>query len=212
MHSETFFNTYLELENPKDILDAQYYCVSLHIRRNDTSVNNVVCDMAMLYPNNSVLCKGTELEMKYAYEDQLKEDEPRSLIARFINLSMNKNYNIVLMCTKKEWKHLKYLRWLAEFVYCDFGYPIYQYQYFVDGGDLFLYDKKKVNKYIQKIIKESDRKSYEINSKSKLGRRRLMQEYQSLKKKELEKILKEKGMYSKDMTKADMLETLEVFM
>ena len=150
MHSKTFFNEFLNNESDRDILKAQYVCVSTHIRRRDTNMENVICMNNILYPGSSVLNKGTFDDMRDAYHEQLSEDA-LPLIAELIRGSIEDKLNIIFLCTKKEWK-LKYLKWLAEFIIIEFDYPVYNYRKYIQGCPLLDYDKDKVLKSVDVTV------------------------------------------------------------
>ena len=97
MHSETFFDEFLNNESDRDILKAQYVCVSTHIRRRDTNMDNIICLNNVLYPGSSVLNRGTFEDMRDAYHEQLSE-EALPLLAELIRGSIEENLNIIFIC------------------------------------------------------------------------------------------------------------------
>ena len=210
MNSNTFFDVFLEKEDDHDILQAQYVCVSSHIRKRDTDVTNVVCLSSMLYPGPTVFNKGSFEEMKSEYFAQL-EEEAIPFLAHLIYGSIKDNYNIILMCNKKEWK-LKYLKWLSEFIFYYFDYPIYDYKRFINGCGIIEYDREKILKKTKKIIKETKNENTKKLEQSKLVRRKLMNQYKSMSKKELKKILIKKELYTEGMSKFEMIDMLEAFL
>jgi hypothetical protein len=210
MHSETFFEEFLNNESDRDILKAQYICISTHIRRRDTNVENVICMNNVLYPGSSVLNRGTFEDMRDGYHEQL-HDDALSLIAELIRGSIEDNLNIILLCTKKEWK-LKYLKWLAEFIIMEFDYPVYNYRKYINGCPLLNYDKDKVLKKVKTITDEAKKKLFNEQRKSKQGRRRILHEYKDMSKKELKKICIDEELYYEGMSKQEMLDMLEAFL
>lgn len=210
MHSKTFFEEFLNNESDRDILKAQYVCVSTHIRRRDTDVDNVVCLNKTLYPGSQVLNKGTFEDMRDVYHDQLNE-EALPLIAELIRGSIEEDLNIIFLCTKKEWK-LKYLKWLAEFIMMEFDYPVYDYRKYIQGCPLMKYDKDKVLKSVKAISETARKKLFEEQRKTKQGRKMIVQEYKSMDKKELKKICKEEGLYYDGMSKQEMIDMLDAFL
>ena len=210
MHSETFFDEFLNNESDRDILKAQYVCVSTHIRRRDTNIENVICLNNVLYPGTSVLNRGTFEDMKDAYYEQLTEDA-LPLIAELIRGSIEDKMNIIFLCTKKEWK-LKYLKWLAEFIIIEFDYPIYNYRKYIAGCPLLDYDKDKVLKQVKTITENARKKLFEQQRKSKRGQKQILHEYKSMSKKELKKICIEEELYYDGMSKQEMLDILEAFL
>ena len=71
-------------------------------------------------------------------------------------------------------------------------------------------EDKKVAKRCRKILKEKEKEEYNRNLMSDQGRERIMNEYKKKKKKELIKIAKKKGFYSKGMDKDDILSFLRL--
>ena len=210
MHSETFFKEFLNNESDRDILKAQYVCVSTHIRRRDTTVENVICVNTILYPNSNVLNRGTFDDMREAYHDQLRDDA-LTFIAELIRGSIEDNLNIILICTKKEWK-LKYLKWLAEFIMIEFDYPVYNYRKYIDGCPLFEYDKDLVLKSVKSITDQAKKKLFNEQRKSKNGRKQILHDYKEMSKKELKQICIEEELYYDGMSKQEMLDILEAFL
>lgn len=210
MHSETFFEKYLNNESDRDILKAQYVCVSTHIRRRDTDVENVICINNILYPASTVLNKGTFEDMRDIYHEQL-HDEAMPFLAELIRGSIEDNLNIIFICTKKEWK-LKYLKWLAEFIIMEFDYPIYNYRKYIQGCPLLEYNKDEVLKNVKLITENAKKKLFENERKSRAGRKRILHEYKSMNKKELKKLCIEEELYYDGMSKQEMLDILEAFL
>jgi hypothetical protein len=95
----------------------------------------------------------------------------------------------------------------------EFGYPVYNYDKYRTGKcGLIKYDKKKVLKKVNKVLKNAKKKS-EFNMKqSAQGRQELVRGYKNMSKKELKKILKKKDLYEPGMDKTEMIDTLELFM
>ena len=210
MHSETFFDEFLNNESDRDILKAQYVCVSTHIRRRDTNMDNIICLNNVLYPGASVLNRGTFEDMRDAYHEQLSE-EALPLLAELIRGSIEENLNIIFICTKKEWK-LKYIKWLAEFIIMEFEYPIYNYHKYINGSPLLIYDKEKVLKHVKTIVDDAQKRLFNEQRKTKKGRNMILKEYKSMKKKELKKICIKEDLYYDGMSKDEMLDILEAFL
>ena len=210
MHTETFFDTFLNNESDRDILKAQYVCVSTHIRRRDTNIENVICLTSVIYPSSNVFNKGTFEDMKDTYFEQLDNDA-KPFLAELIRGSIEDKLNIILICTKKEWK-LKYLKWLAEYIMAEFEYPVYHYQKYVDGYPLYEYDKEKVLKKTEKIITKAKQKMREINRTTKSGRKRILNEYKEMSKKELKALCIQEDLYYDGMSRHEMLDMLEAFL
>ena len=210
MHSETFFEEFLDNESDRDILKAQYVCISTHIRRRDTNVENIICLNHTLYPRSSVLNRGTFEDMREVYYEQLRTDA-LPLLAEFIRGSIEEDLNIIFLCTRNEWK-LKYLKWLADFIMMEFEYPVYNYSKYINGGPLYEYDKDNVLKTVTKITTAAKKRLFETDRKSNQGRKRIISEYKSMSKKELKKICIDEELYYEGMSKDEMLDMLTTFL
>ena len=88
MNTEVFFDIYLQDEEYKDILDAQYICVSSKIYRRDNEFKNIVIDHIRFFPSSGVLNQGTFEDMKEEYYNQLDEEMPYTFMASLIKASI----------------------------------------------------------------------------------------------------------------------------
>lgn len=210
MHSKTFFEEFLNNESDRDILKAQYVCVSTHIRRRDTNVENIICLNNVLYPGSNVFNRGTFEDMRDAYHEQLN-DEALSLLAELIRGSIEDNLNIIFLCTRKEWK-LKYLKWLAEFIIMEFDYPVYNYHKYINNCPLFIYDKEKVLTRVKGISQKARERAFNVQRRTASGRKQILHEYKSMSKKELKQICIKEELYYEGMSKQEMLDILEAFL
>ena len=209
MNSKTFFEIYLQEERYKTIKNAQYICVSTNIRKRNDAKNIITVSNA-IYPRASVFNKGTEEEMRTAYLKQLDGDD-KSFIASVINEAITKDLDVVFLCTEKEWK-LDYLKWLSEYVYMAFEFPIYDYKKYKRGYvKTRLYEKEKVLKKTKKIVKRSEKEIFEEWMKNERGRKRILQEFKNKSKKEIIKFLKKNYVYYPGKTKREMLDDIEFF-
>ena len=211
MNSKVFQNDFLTNEDDDDILDAQYVIISARIRINrDEDVKNVISAKAILFPDSYVCAGVTDDEFRSRYFEQC--DKNRVFISTLLKGSIEEGYNIILLCTHKERK-LKYLKYLSEYIYMEFGYPVYEYKEYSSGKyELIPYEKEKILKKCNKILEKSKREQKERLLQSENGRKALMKDYKKMSKKELKKILKKRGLYTDEMSKSDMVETLSLFM
>lgn len=209
MNSKTFQDDFLSNERDKDILDAQYVLVSTRIRKGDEKYKNIIAASTTLYPNNSALMKLTEDDIRSEYFEQL--DENRGLLATLILGSIEKKYNIIFLCTKNESK-LKYLKYLSEYVFMEFDYPIYEYKkYSYNKIGIIEVDKNKIIQKCNKVLKQIKKeRSIELES-TKTGRMKLISEFKSLSKKDMKKELLKRDLYIDDMSKKEMVEMFELF-
>lgn len=209
MNSKTFQDDFLSNERDKDILNAQYVLVSTRIRKGDGKYKNIIAASTTLYPNNSALMKLTEDDIRTEYFDQL--DENRGLLATLILGSIEKKYNIIFLCTKNESK-LKYLKYLSEYVFMEFDYPIYDYKkYSYNKIGIIEIDKDEVIQKCKKILKQIKKERNEELESTKMGRMKLANEFKSLSKKEMKKELMKRDLYIDNMSKKEMVEMFELF-
>ena len=209
MTSKVFRDVFLMNEDDRDILKAQYITVSTRIFRKQHA-ENIINGKNMLYPDPNVCMALDDEEFRDRYMNQLANVRP--FLSTLIKGSIEEGYNIIFICTKAENK-LHYLKYLAEFIYMDFNYPCYEYSNYASGASkLIKYDKKKVLKICNKNLNKAKEKHREKQMTTDEGRKEIMKDYKKMKKKELEKILKGRNLYSEDMDKSDMLEMIEIFM
>lgn len=210
MDSKVFRNEFLTRERDKDILDTQYVIISTRIRKRDSKFMNICVYNSKLYPASSVLMCKTEEDMNDEYNEQLENE--LVVLATLVMGCIEEGYNIVFMCTEQESK-LNYLRYLSEFIYSRLGYPVYDYSLFVNGRNRIMkWDEKSVKKKCQKIIKQAKSKRFKENLKTEKGRKQNVKSFSQLSKKEMKKHLKSRSLYYDGMSKAEMIDTFEVYM
>ena len=207
MKSSTFIDGFIQNEDDIDILTASYVCVSMSIRRkseNDLFDIIIANKTSFLYPSNIVFSAETIDDMRELYIEDLEED-CLPFLSVMIKKSIKKGQNFILICSDKEWK-LQYLKWMAEFVYDYFGYPVYSYKDFVSIETLADFDEKAVLNKVNKILKHAKRRNLDNMSSKEKNRA-----YKTMKTSELKKILKDKDLYNKNMSRSDMLDMLDAF-
>ena len=207
MNSKTFRDSFLMREDDKDILKSQYVLVSTHIGYSD-SLENVINATSILFPSPEVF---GHLDWDMYEDDYFKQlEKNKTFFAQLIKGSIQEKFNIVFLCSKSESK-FKYMQYISEFIRLEFDYPCYDYKKFVDDGLLYKYNKDKVLKKCEKLIKIATDKRRELNSKTKEGRKENKKELKQMKKKELIKLMKDKGIYTNGLDKDDMVEMLSTF-
>lgn len=208
MNSKTFQDMFIVEEKKKRILEAQYVLVSTRIRKHSHEYQNILVAVQTLYPNSDTMNKLYYNEQKRTYFKQL--DDNIELLSIIVKTSIKENFDIVFICSKNEWK-LKYMKWLAEYIMEKFGCPVYNYKKLKEGNEkLVEFNEKKVLKKAEKAISENFEDKIEKLSKTKNGRKKIMEKYKSLDKKQLKKIAKKEGLYKDGMSKRDILDVLEV--
>lgn len=209
MTSKDFQNSFLTNERDKDILNSQYVICSLRIRKRK-ELDNIISAQSILFPGPDVCCALDDEDLRDRYMNQLRS--AKAFLAALIKGSIEEGYNIVLMCSKNENK-MKFLKYLSEFAYIEFGYPIYNYKKFADGiTPIIKYKKKEVLKICNKILSDVKEKEYQKNLRTEAGRKKIIKDYKKMKKSDLKKKLKKMDLYVKGMTKDDMLDMLDAFM
>lgn len=207
LNSKVFFDEFLVHESDNDILKAQYVIVSHRIRLRDRN-DNMISGTNLLFPNPNVLSVLTDEELEEKYYNQLMGCKP--FIATLIKGSIEKKYNIIFLCSKKE-DRIGYLEMFSNFVYMEFGYPCYEYSKYRSGASYLLkYNKDKILKKCNKILQET-RKNYENKEIANGQIGNIMKEYKDMSKKELKKNLVKRGLYTDGMSKKEMLDTIELF-
>ena len=205
--SKTFQNDFLTSESDNDILKTQYVIISQRIRKHDGNAKNIIIMNSILYPP---MTKLTDEDNREEYFEEL--DNRKANLATLILGSIEEKFNIMFICTKKESK-LKYLKWLSEYIFYEFGYVVYKYEadaYKVIDEVIDKEEDKRVAKLCKKILKDKKKEEYNRKLMSDQGRDQIMDEYKKMKKKKLIKIAKKKGFYSKGMDKDDILSFLKL--
>lgn len=208
MKSSTFIDDFIENEDDVDILTATYVCVSTNIRRREESADLdiiIATRTDLLYPSNQVYISDTLESTKDAYFEQLRTN-CLPCLAAMIKKSIKKGKNIILICSDSEWK-IPYLKWVSEFVYDYFDYPIYSYKDFVSIEKLKEVDEKKVLKKVITILDLAKK-----HNLSKLNDKQKERVCKNMKKHELKELLKDKGLYRKNMSRSEMIDMLEAFL
>ena len=209
MDSKTFFNEYLERESDDTILNMNYVIVSTRIRVHE-KYDNIALLHQLFFPKNYVYDFDDEDMMEARYFEQLNEEGADGFLAVLILSVINDGAGYVFLTTKKEMR-LPYLKWIQEYIMYVFEFPLYDYKVFNETGIVDEYDKKRVKKICKKILKETQRKKLDLMARSEKGKAELMKKFKK-DKKFLIKELKKRGLYSKKLSKYDMLELMEEFM
>lgn len=206
MNGKTFLKKMIKNEKPDSVLRARYVVISTRIRVANRNRKKAILAKS-LFPEARILadlgpiCGEDTSERQY--RNQLKEQ--KGYLAVLIKSAILKNQTFVFMCSETEWKVLgdkPFLKILAEFIYDEFGYPIYDYNKYKNGKDVKIpYNKNEVLKKCKKVIKH-DRINY-LNRcmKTKEGRRKMLKDMSTS---EMRQLLDNFDIYSKDMTKKEM--------
>lgn len=216
LNSRTFFETFLK-EKPDKILKAQYVIVSSRIRKSK-KYDNIISGSNILYPDQNILShtykssKMSDLcddddEFKNSYINQLKES--RAFLATLIKGSIEEQYKIIFICSRNEWKNFKYLQILAEFIWDEFGYPVYDYKKIKNRSQTIIaFNTEEVIRHCNKVLKKASDKKIKEMSSTVDGRIKMVKQ---MSKDEMKEKLKAMHLYTGNMSKSEMIEMLELF-
>lgn len=212
MTSKAFQNSFLPNEPDKDILKAQYVIVSSRIRVRDKEHNpNILNAYNTLYPSAFVMSALTKEDLQERYKEEMKERN-LALLASLVRITITKNLHIIFLCTNNERK-LHFLEALADTIYEEFYYPVYDYEMYSLGiSKMIPFDKGKVLKCCKKYLSNAKDEYYRKFDDNEKRKNAMMEDYKKMKTKELKELLKQKDLYRKGMDKEDMLEMVEVFL
>ncbi|MBR6908113.1 hypothetical protein IKN40_06650 [bacterium] len=192
---------FLNNETDNSILEAQYVIVSNRIRREDVTYENII-SANVLFPDPSTMCALNEDDFRHNYCDQLSDH--LTLLAVIISDAILHNHNIIFICTHKESKLSKFIYILAEFIYGEFGYPVYDYKKLAKGKiDFVDYNESKVYKKCKSIIDDAKYTEMITNIKSD-------KKLKNKEKKHLKSLLKREGLYKKGMSTYEMRNLVDV--
>lgn len=188
----------------KELEKTNYLIMSSRVRT--TIERDNVLNITNLFMNAGLL-KGvgfnTESDSVLAKEEfknfLLKNPKGLSVICAMIECSILEDEDTVIICTPNELK-CDYLQVFCEVVSELFHYPILRYPATME---LELEEAIQRLLYYKKTVKE-----YVIAQASDMDRMKMLG---NMKKKELKKELKKRGLYSSSMGKEDMLEILNAF-
>ena len=207
MNSKVFRNNFLRHESDSNIKNAQYVIASTRIHKS-REYKNIISAKTILFPGSDVYIgsNSNKSTFRERYFEQL--DRCRTFIAFIIKASIEKKHNIIFICTKKE-DNTKYLKYLSEYIYIKFGYPCYEYDRYSKGiTSLIDYDADKVLKTIKPYIKQGKDTEKKYNLKLKDFRKKYIKKLKKNKSK-LIKEVKKIGLYSKKLTKDEMIEIVK---
>lgn len=215
MNSKVFFERYLKEEDIKTLNKTQFVIVSSRIRVSNQQKKKYSCIVkaSELFPSNSIITDfgGSDDDYKNssgyeeAYFDQI--DDRKALLATLIQFAVENDQNVIFLCTHNERKYY-YLPLLKKYIAEVFEYPVYDYKKFIDKKEKKIkYDKKDVLKICKKIQSKAKKEHLEKQLSTEKG----VKDYlKSLSKDELKKELKKRDLYTKGMSKSEMIDTIEV--
>ncbi len=208
MTGKSYLNNFIKDIGDKKTLHTQYAIISNTIRH--TGKHKNIISANTLFPGNDMIIRYANTddkeEFRYQYLNQLDDNLP--LLSVIIKGVINKGYDIVFMCSKKEFKRWKYLLYLAAYIETEFKYPVIIYKDKQDLKGKHKADEEYALSKAKKILKKAKSNQKDIQLRSVPGRRKYIM---SLDKKGLIKLMKEQGLYQNEKKKADMLEILELF-
>lgn len=198
MDTETLTESFTKDHDWNEILETNFVLVSnrIHYQKTDNIIHSSLYDEKIIFA-----MYGSKEDYNIIRNSIEKSDKKIFELIGIISKSMILNERFILLTTKSE-MNTGYLKTLSEIIEDMFEYPIIDYK--KDRYKSFTYHPSRVGKNI---------KYYEDNVLKKIlttpiGREKAV-EYMT--KKEMKKILKKKGLYSKAMSKSDMKDMLKVF-
>lgn len=150
-------------------------------------------------------------DMEARYTDQLMERDNYDILLNAVRESILHETTIIFICTDTEYKHLPYMRTLKKFIENEFKYPVLIYRKWKKGKETYTFDRKTVLQKVNNALKESERKKFIEQHTTRKGRASLNASIENYSKKKLKSELKKLDLYTPDMTKAEMIETLQDF-
>lgn len=209
MHTKTFSKVFAKAETPKNILSTQFVIVSTRIRK--TGENQNVVSVGKLFPRPEIL-SDYRMEMdkdffKREYWKQLEKN--KVVLAILIQSAIIYKTPIIFLCTPKEY-NLKYFKILREYVMDTFGYPMINYLKYKKNEEKtsITFNASEVLSVCDSIIKTQRKKSEREMSKTKTGRKKLVER---MSKDEMQQKLKDLCLFTPNLSKAEMRELLELF-
>lgn len=209
MDSKTFLKDFVKL-NPKEVLKTQYIIVSNTIK-NAGRYKSVISGN-QLFPSAKLICAledDNDLEeFNEEYTESLSASDP--FFAVLIKGAIEKKFTIVFLCNTIEYKKLGYLKLIAKYVKRRFKYPMYCFKDLKDSGNPSpeKYDKEKVLKICNKVLRDAEAKQKKERMKTQSGRKDILSK---MSKSEMIRELKSMDLYYKGMSKRDMKDALNVF-
>lgn len=198
MDTETLTESFTKDHDWNEILETNFVLVSNRIqyRKTDHIMYSSLYDEKIIFA-----MYGSKEDYNIIRNSIEKSDKKVFELIEIISKSMIFNERFILLTTKSEMK-TGYLKALSEIIEDMFEYPIIDYK--KDRCKSFTYHPARVGKNI-KYYEDNVLKEFLSTS---IGREKAL-EYMT--KKEMKKILKKKGLYSKVMSKSDMKDMLKVF-
>lgn len=202
--SESLIDDLLNIEDDEDILNFQYVLVSNYISTRTTPDNIMTC--SVLYPEPEIVGCINKNDRKDFYMRQL-EHSGKAILATLILYDIQNEGSIIFVCNKSELKHVKYLKWLGEYVINTFKYPMYYYKDYVNGCDIIDYDEYSVAKFCFDILDREKKKARIEVTTDPHSRIKYLGNIKH-DKKALKKLAKRYHLYNKGMSRSELYEAL----
>lgn len=210
MNGKTFQDIFLK-ENPNKILRTQFVIVSSRIRRSrDSDRRNILSFTKQLMPSDMLLSDyRIDIDQDFFKDQYCKQlNENKSLLAVVVKGVIEENYTVVFLCSRNEWK-LKYLKYLANYIWNEFGFPMYDYKKYKEGKEKAIqYNRDYAISVCNKVIAKSTKKKRKKLLSTRKGREELVA---NMSKDEMRMELKKMELYTQGMNKHEMKEMLELF-
>ena len=211
MTLKEFLKHFIKLVNNEDVLAYQYVLVS-NTLKSDSSMDNV-CKMSILYPTartvSGWLSDRDEEDFIERYYDELNEYRPS--IVTILECAMSGDIDTIFINGVEEDKKIPYMGVIANYIYTEFGVPVYDFKAIRKGKEDFIkWNQEKVFKKVHDEFKALNAK-IDLEKLSNHERNKILK---TMKTKRLRKEVRFIG-FSKqtvnDMNRKDLIETLNEY-
>lgn len=200
MSTKTFLNQFTSDFNSKEILECNYIPVSTRIRFND-EIQVMKCP---LYSEKAIFAlTGEKTDEEMIYRELFKDPKKLVFLTDMMTYAIIEERNIILLCSVNEMK-TGYLEILCKVISEIFEYPIIDYKKHRKELDSFSYNPTVVAKKIKKVKNTITKLLYQ----SKDNRNKALK---YMDKKDMKKELKKLNMYTKNMSKSEMVDLLKFY-
>lgn len=209
--SSSMFQDYINETDDNEILKATYIIVSSRIRRSSHKYENIYIGSQTLYPWDSVMQMIDVSDMEARYINQLHEKNNYIILMNAVRESILHESTIIFICSDIEYKNLPYMKIIKKVIEEDFEYPVPIYKKWRKKREPVLFDRRDVLQKVNKALKEFEREKFIEQHTTHKGKARLNKSISEYSKKKLKAELKKRNLYTPDMTKEEMIETLQDF-
>ncbi len=208
MTLKEFLKHFIKLVNNKDVLTYQYVLIS-NTLKSDNSMENV-SKISSLYPSSRIisdyLCEHDEESFVERYYEELHGNRPA--IVALLDCIMSQDIDTVIINGVDEDKRIPYMDVIANYIYTEFGVPVYNFKSIRKGKEDFQkWSQEKAFKTVHEEFK-SYTKNIDLDRLTNHERNQLLK---TMSTKKLRKEVLALGMSkqtTKEMSRKDLIETL----